>query len=121
MELQEFFETQYWPYQLSRLRECTLSGYASAWELHINPIFGSMEMNTIDRHLVETWAESLPSAGAAKKSWAALRAVLRKAQRWDVLEYDRFGGGVDLPKMPRYDAPWLEPKDLLTTLTARCS
>jgi hypothetical protein len=75
-----------------------------------------MEMADIDRHLVETWAQLIPTAGGAKKAWALLRGVLRKAQRWDVLEYERLSGGVDLPKLAHYDAPWLEPHDLRKTL-----
>lgn len=112
MILNDFYTTEWLPYQTERLRENTLTGYESAWRLHIQPRFGGMEMEDIRRKDVEEWAQGLDSAGAAHKAWAVLRSILRKAVRWEMLEFDRFAGGVDLPKLEHKESPWLQPSDL---------
>lgn len=81
MLLREFWNDRFWPYCTRNLRESTCVGYESAWRLHISPAFGGMQMDAISVELVDKWLAGFDSAGAARKAWAVLRAILRRAIR----------------------------------------
>lgn len=115
MTLEEFAK-QYWAYQGQRLREATIVGYESTWSLYVGPAFGAIEIADIDRRMVEEWLAGFEHPGAAHKAWALLRGMLKKAVRWDILETDRLVGGVELPRVPRYNPPILTPRELRRTL-----
>lgn len=52
------------------------------------PVFGGMDMSAISVELVDKWLACFDSAGAARKAWAVLRAILRRAIRWNLLDVD---------------------------------
>ena len=78
MLLQEFWDDRYVGY-CERLREVTRVGYESAWRCHVEPVFGSMELADIGVDDIELWLSGFASPGAARKAWAVLRQMLRKA------------------------------------------
>ena len=88
MLLQEFWTNRFWPYCTRNLRESTWVGYESAWRLHVMPVFGGMDMSAISVELVDKWLACFDTAGAARKAWAVLRAILRRAIRWNLLDVD---------------------------------
>ena len=103
MLLQEFWNGRFWPYCTRNLRESTWVGYESAWRLHVMPVFGGMDMSAISVELVDKWLACFDSAGAARKAWAVLRAVLRRAIRWNLLDVDITRRDIQLPAKPHYE------------------
>lgn len=103
MLLQEFWNGRFWPYCTRNLRESTWVGYESAWRLHVMPVFGGMDMSAISVELVDKWLACFDSAGAARKAWAVLRAILRRAIRWNLLDVDITRRDIQLPAKPHYE------------------
>ena len=103
MLLQEFWNDRFWPHCTRNLRESTRVGYESAWRLHVMPVFGGMDMGAISVELVDKWLAGFDSAGAARKAWAVLRAILRRAIRWNLLDVDITRRDIQLPSKPHYE------------------
>lgn len=103
MLLREFWNDRFWPYCTRNLRESTCVGYESAWRLHVMPVFGSMDMGAISVELVDKWLANFDTAGAARKAWAVLRAILRRAIRWNLLDVDITRRDIQLPAKPHYE------------------
>lgn len=112
MLLQEFWNDRFWPYCVDNLRESTWVGYESAWRLHVMPVFGGMDLGAISVELVDKWLARFDEPGAARKAWAVLRAMLRKAIRWNLLDVDITRRDIRLPQRRRY-----EPRPLTTRQT----
>ena len=113
MLLHEFWNDRFWPYCVDNLRESTWVGYESAWRLHVMPVFGGMDLGAISVELVDKWLARFDEPGAARKAWAVLRAMFRKAIRWNLLDVDITRRDIRLPQRRRY-----EPR-LLTTRQTR--
>lgn len=103
MLLREFWNDRFWPYCTRNLRESTCVGYESAWRLHVMPCFGGMDMGAISVELVDKWLAGFDSAGAARKAWAVLRAILRRAIRWNLLDVDITRRDIQLPAKTHYE------------------
>lgn len=103
MLLREFWNGRFWPHCTRNLRESTRVGYESAWRLHVMPVFGGMDMSAISVELVDKWLACFDSAGAARKAWAVLRAILRRAIRWNLLDVDITRRDIQLPAKPHYE------------------
>lgn len=103
MLLREFWNGRFWPYCTRNLRESTRVGYESAWRLHVMPCFGGMGMDAISVELVDKWLANFDTAGAARKAWAVLRAILRRAIRWNLLDVDITRRDIQLPAKPHYE------------------
>ena len=103
MLLREFWNGRFWPYCTANLRESTCVGYESAWRLHVAPRFGAMQMESISVELVDKWLAGFASSGAARKAWAVLRAILRRAIRWNLLDVDITRRDIRLPAKPHYE------------------
>lgn len=103
MLLQEFWTNRFWPHCTRNLRESTRVGYESAWRLHVMPVFGGMDMSAISVELVDKWLACFDTAGAARKAWAVLRAILRRAIRWNLLDVDITRRDIQLPAKPHYE------------------
>lgn len=103
MLLREFWNDRFWPYCTRNLRESTRVGYESAWRLHVMPVFGGMDMGAISVELVDKWLADFDTAGAARKAWAVLRAILRRAIRWNLLDVDITRRDIQLPAKPHYE------------------
>lgn len=103
MLLREFWNGRFWPYCTANLRESTCVGYESAWRLHVAPRFGAMQMESISVELVDKWLVGFASSGAARKAWAVLRAILRRAIRWNLLDVDITRRDIQLPAKPHYE------------------
>lgn len=103
MLLREFWNDRFWPYCTRNLRESTCVGYESAWRLHVAPRFGAMQMESISVELVDKWLAGFASSGAARKAWAVLRAILRRAIRWNLLDVDITRRDIQLPAKPHYE------------------
>ena len=84
MLLCEFAETRYLPYVKNCVRENTYVGYESSYRRYVKPKFGNVDMNDITTFDVQTWVDSFSTPGCARRSYATLRQILRKAQDWDV-------------------------------------
>lgn len=116
MLLREFWTNRFWPYCTQNLRESTLVGYESAWRLHVKPVFGAMQMDAINVELVDKWLAGFDSAGAARKAWSVLRAILRKAIRWNLLDADITRRDIQLPTKPHYEPRILSIRQQRTLL-----
>ena len=103
MLLDEFWTTRFLPYCTATLRECTVIGYESAWRLHVAPTLGGMSMEDITVDTVDEWIAGLSSAGVARKAWTLLRAMLRRAIRWGLLDVDITRRQIRLPQSRRYE------------------
>ena len=103
MLLREFWNDRFWPYCMANLRESTRVGYESAWRLHVMPCFGGMDMGAISVELVDKWLAGFDSAGAARKAWSVLRAILRRAIRWNLLDVDITRRDIQLPAKTHYE------------------
>ena len=87
MLLGTFVDEVWWP-SCGKLRECTRVGYESAYRCHIQPKWADVDMESITANDIEEWLGSFNQAGAARKAWAVLRAILRLAYRKGVTDYD---------------------------------
>lgn len=116
MLLREFWTNRFWPYCTRNLRESTWVGYESAWRLHVMPVFGGMDMSAISVELVDKWLACFDSAGAARKAWAVLRAILRRAIRWNLLDVDITRRDIQLPAKPHYEPRILSIRQQRTLL-----
>lgn len=103
MLLREFWNDRFWPYCTANLRESTCVGYESAWRLHVAPRFGAMQMESISVELVDKWLVGFASSGAARKAWSVLRAILRRAIRWNLLDVDITRRDIQLPAKTHYE------------------
>ena len=81
-----------------RLRATTLEGYESAIRKHIAPAWEGREVESITHEELQSWVDSIPTAGAADKAFKTFRQIYRWTIRkhqlriWDVTQ------GVELPK-----------------------
>ena len=62
-----------------------------------------MGMDAISVELVDKWLANFDTAGAARKAWAVLRATLRRAIRWNLLDVDITRRDIQLPAKPHYE------------------
>ena len=62
-----------------------------------------MQMESISVELVDKWLVGFASSGAARKAWAVLRAILRRAIRWNLLDVDITRRDIQLPAKPHYE------------------
>lgn len=110
MLLNEYWDESYWP-SCGRLRECTRVGYASAWNRHIRPELGDMDLADLTGPRIQSWLDSIPSPGAARKVWAVLRQMLRSAVRLGILDVD-VAGRVTPPKPSGYEPEVLDIRQI---------
>lgn len=65
MLISTYWDERFWP-SCTGLRECTRSGYESAWRIHIRPAFGDCELDGLDVERVEQWLAGIPTRGAQR-------------------------------------------------------
>lgn len=102
MLLGTFVDDVWWP-SCARLRECTRVGYESAYRCHIQSKWGGVDMESIAASDIEEWLGSFKLAGAARKAWAVLRAILRLAYRRGVTDNDVTRREIRLPHLRHYE------------------
>ena len=102
MLLGTFVDDVWWP-SCARLRECTRVGYESAYRCHIQSKWGGVDMESITASDIEEWLGSFKLAGAARKAWAVLRAILRLAYRRGVTDNDVTRREIRLPHLRHYE------------------
>ena len=95
------FETaieMYMADRAKRLRATTLEGYESAIRRHIAPAWAWREVESITCEELQSWVDSIPTAGGADKAFKTFRQIYRWVMRkhqlriWDVTQ------GIELPK-----------------------
>lgn len=116
MLLEEFWATRFEPYCHGALRESTMVGYESAWRRHIRPEFGGRELPEITVEAVDSWLAEFERPGAARKAWSVLRAMLRRAIRWNLLDVDITRRDIQLPAKPHYEPQILTIRQQRTLL-----
>lgn len=102
-----FVDEVWWP-ACAKLRECTRVGYESAMRCHILPRWSGTELETITAMDIESWLMSFAQAGAARKAWAVLRAVLRLAHRKGAMTDDVTRREIRTPRPRRYEPETLD-------------
>ena len=115
MLLGTFVNEVWWP-SCGKLRECTRVGYESAYRCHIQPKWADADMESITANDIEEWLGSFNQAGAARKAWAVLRAILRRAIRWNLLDVDITRRDIQLPAKPHYEPTILSIRQQRTLL-----
>ena len=111
MLLGTFVDDVWWP-SCARLRECTRVGYKSAYRCHIQSKWGGVDMESITASDIEEWLGSFKRAGAARKAWAVLRAILRLAYRRGVTDNDVTRREIRLPHLRRYEPRVLDVRQV---------
>lgn len=117
MTLNEFVESKFWPY-CQKLRRSTVVGYESAYFKHIKPRFGDYALEEITVEDIELWLGSFVLTGAAKKAYAVLRCILRKAYKWQHCKFDPTVLNVEVPKRPKYRPQVLSDAQMANLLRA---
>lgn len=108
----------YWPHYMTtcaRLRECTITGYESAWRLHCGPLAG-LDMDGLNSENIQAWLDGFVHPGAARKAWGVVRAMLRRARREGVTTTDVSALLLDLPVVPHYEAETYSAEQLRVVL-----
>lgn len=111
MLLGTFVDDVWWP-SCARLRECTRVGYESAYRCHIQSKWGGVDMESITASDIEEWLGSFKLAGAARKAWAVLRAILRLAYRRGVTDNDVTRREIRLPHLRHYEPQVLSASEV---------
>lgn len=111
MLLGTFVNEVWWP-SCGKLRECTRVGYESAYRCHIQPKWADVDMESITANDIEEWLGSFNQAGAARKAWAVLRAILRLAYRKGVTDNDVTRREIRLPHLRRYEPRVLDARQV---------
>lgn len=111
MLLGTFVDDVWWP-SCARLRECTRVGYESAYRCHIQSKWGGVDMESITASDIEEWLGAFKLAGAARKAWAVLRAILRLAYRRGVTDNDVTRREIRLPHLRRYEPRVLDARQV---------
>lgn len=111
MKLDEFVTAKYWPY-CAKLRRSTVVGYESAYRCHILPHFGMWDLENITVEAIEVWLASFEKTGAAKKAYAVLRGMLRKAYKWQHCKFDPTVLDVDVPHHAMYRPDVLTDREI---------
>lgn len=111
MLLGTFVDDVWWP-SCARLRECTRVGYESAYRCHIQSKWGGVDMESITASDIEEWLGSFKRAGAARKAWAVLRAILRLAYRRGVTDNDVTRREIRLPHLRHYEPQVLSASEV---------
>ncbi|MEE8737290.1 MAG: site-specific integrase, partial [Bifidobacterium sp.] len=105
-------EQIYWA-DRAGLRECTLAGYRSAWDTHIEPAWGKLDLDSPPGDAeVARWLAGFPRPGAARKSWAVMRGMLRRAVRLGHADPGMAALAPELPRVPRYIAATLDARQI---------
>ncbi|MCI1914654.1 MAG: site-specific integrase [Bifidobacteriaceae bacterium] len=65
-------------------------------------------MDAVDSQAVQSWLDGIERPGAARKAWALIRAMLRRARREGITSTDVTALLIDLPQVPHYEAPVLD-------------
>ncbi len=86
----------YRPY-IDDLSPSTVKGYESAYAAHIEPAFGSRAMGEIGAAEVQQWLDAM-SYGAAKKSFAVMRALFNFAADQEILTRNVMAKRYKMPK-----------------------
>lgn len=108
----EFVESIYWR-DRDKLRECTLVGYRSAWERHIAPRWEAWDLSVaFDVREVSAWLHGFTRAGAARKAWAVMRGMLRRAVTLGHADPGMAVLEPELPHVARYSAATLDANQI---------
>lgn len=112
MILADFIDKIYWN-DRARLRECTIVGYQSAYNQHIKPKWGTLDLDSEpNTENISVWLNDFADTGAARKSWAVMRSMLRKAVKLGYANQAYASITPELPKVPRYIAQTLDAKQI---------
>ena len=111
MLLGTFVDEVWWP-ACAKLRECTRVGYESSYRCHIRSRWGGVDLESITASDIEEWLGSFEQAGAARKAWAVLRAILRLAYRRGVTDNDVTRREIRLPHLRRYEPQVLDARQV---------
>ena len=109
------FETaveMYMTDRAKRLRATTLEGYESAIRKHIAPAWTGRDVESITHEELQSWVDSIPTAGAATKALKMLQQVYRWAIKTYELEIFDPTQGVELPQRPIYRREVMTAKEV---------
>ena len=87
-------------------------GYESSYRCHIRSRWGGVDLESITASDIEEWLGSFEQAGAARKAWAVLRAILRLAYRRGVTDNDVTRREIRLPHLRRYEPQVLDARQV---------
>ena len=117
MTLQEFHDEIWWPRCQKKLRECTQTGYASAYRLHIAPYMKDMYLEDITPRYLDKWFKE----GDIKAStWKIFKALIRVAYKFELIDKDPCDRVLDPPPRGTPNPPTLsraEMQQMLDGLT----
>jgi integrase len=94
------YVTDYWLPSLD-VRQRTREGYESKMNLYVLPTLGRVPLDELSPLMVERWLSSMSGISARSRhhAFAVLRAALRQAVRWRLIDFDPTSN-VTPPKVP---------------------
>ena len=107
--LQEFYENYWWPRCESKLRECTLVSYDSAWNLHIAPYMKNMQLIDITPRYLDSWIKKY---NINHNTWRVFKALIRVAYKMEFIERDPCDRVLDPPTRKIPNSPTLNRQQL---------
>lgn len=116
MTLDAYFWGVFVPRKEASRTKATVDYYTSAYRTHIAGDFGGMQVNSIPRSAIRTWASTLP-AQSAPSYVRALRAVLRSAWEDGLIAQEPMRGRLDLPSRDMRPAPVWTPEQASDALS----
>lgn len=102
MTLRAFWETVYWPAQSKRLAPTTLRAYRVRWETGIAPALGDIDLTDLRPYEVEAWVAGMADRPTfAHDCYRTLRAALKTALKWQLVDSIATDGVTGLPRAER--------------------
>ena len=104
LALDDYFWHTFVPRKEASRTRATVDFYTSAYRAQIADVFGALDVGSIPRPAIRTWAAQLP-AQSAPAYVRALRAVLRSAWEDGLIPDEPMRGRLDLPSRDTRPAP----------------
>lgn len=104
LTLDDYFWRTFVPRKEASRTKSTVDFYTSAYRVQIAEAFGQLDVGSIPKPAIRTWAANLP-AQSAPAYVRALRAILRSAWEDELIADEPMRGRLDLPSRDTRPAP----------------
>ena len=101
MTLAAFWREVYLPRCNERLRPSTVAAYGYNYQRYIEKPLGALSLRQITPSVIDGWLSHIDGAKKRLQAYKALRQILNKAMRLDLIKRNPCGN-VEVPKVPRY-------------------
>jgi integrase len=74
----EFWEEVFFPVRKKRVAPNTQQTYETAWRTHVAPVIGSIELQNVTKHAIETVLDRIADAGRSKQTTRVALVIMRE-------------------------------------------